>query len=50
MSSIQILPSPPAIDGLQLATLAFFTIVPFTIATIVPIWRVAITDPEQVMR
>ncbi len=41
---------PPAIDGLQLATLAFFTIVPFTIATIVPIWRVAITDPEQVMR
>nr|WP_321443247.1 FtsX-like permease family protein [uncultured Cohaesibacter sp.] len=41
---------PPAIDGLQLATLGFFTIVPFTIATIVPIWRVAITDPEQVMR
>lgn len=41
---------PPAIDGLQLATLAFFTIVPFTAATIVPIWRAAITDPEQVMR
>ncbi|WP_319529715.1 FtsX-like permease family protein [uncultured Cohaesibacter sp.] len=40
----------PAVDGLQLATLAFFTIVPFTAATIVPIWRAAITDPEQVMR
>lgn len=40
----------PSIDGLQLATLAFFTIVPFTAATIVPIWRAAITDPEQVMR
>ncbi len=41
---------PPSVDGLQLATLAFFTIVPFTAATIVPIWRAAITDPEQVMR
>ena len=40
----------PHIDGLQLATLAFFTIVPFTAATLVPIWRAAITDPEQVMR
>lgn len=40
----------PSIDGLQLATLAFFTIVPFTAATIVPIWQAAITDPEQVMR
>ena len=40
----------PAIDGLQLATLALFTIVPFTAATIIPIWRAAITDPEQVMR
>ncbi len=40
----------PSVDGLQLATLAFFTVVPFTAATIVPIWRAAITDPEQVMR
>ncbi|MCT4656325.1 MAG: ABC transporter permease [Cohaesibacter sp.] len=40
----------PHLDGLQLATLAFFTVVPFTAATIVPIWRAAITDPEQVMR
>ncbi|HAT85624.1 MAG TPA: ABC transporter permease [Rhizobiales bacterium] len=40
----------PHLDGLQLATLTFFTVVPFTTATIVPIWRAAITDPEQVMR
>jgi ABC-type lipoprotein release transport system permease subunit len=40
----------PHVDGLQLVTLAFFTVVPFSAATIVPIWRAAITDPEQVMR
>ncbi len=40
----------PHIDGLQIATLAFFTIVPYTAATMVPIWRAAITDPDMVMR
>ncbi|WP_373236146.1 ABC transporter permease [Cohaesibacter celericrescens] len=40
----------PSVDGLQLVTLATFTIVPFTAATLIPIWRAAITDPEQVMR
>jgi ABC-type lipoprotein release transport system permease subunit len=40
----------PHVDGLQLATLFFFTVVPFTAATIIPIWRAAITDPESVMR
>jgi len=40
----------PRVDGLQLATLFFFTVFPYTAATIVPIWRAAITDPDQVMR
>ncbi len=41
---------PPAIDGLSLATLFFFTVVPYTAAILVPIWRAAITDPDAVMR
>lgn len=40
----------PHIDGLQIATLAFFTVVPFSAATIIPIWKAAITDPDMVMR
>lgn len=40
----------PAVDGLQVATLAFFTIFPYTAAVLVPIWRAAITDPDAVMR
>ncbi|MEJ2422978.1 MAG: FtsX-like permease family protein [Candidatus Thiodiazotropha sp.] len=40
----------PFIDGLQLATLFFFTVFPYTITTIIPIWRSAITDPDAVMR
>ncbi len=40
----------PAIDGLQIASLAFFTIIPYTAATIIPIWRAAIADPDMVMR
>ncbi len=40
----------PFIDGLQLATLFFFTVFPYTVATIIPIWRVSITDPDSVMR
>ncbi len=40
----------PFIDGLQLATLFFFTVFPYTLATIVPIWRAAIADPDAVMR
>jgi len=40
----------PAVDGLQVATLAFFTVVPYTAAVLVPIWRAAITDPDAVMR
>ncbi len=40
----------PFVDGLQVATLFFFSVFPYTVATIIPIWRTAITDPDQVMR
>jgi ABC-type lipoprotein release transport system permease subunit len=40
----------PGVDGLQLATLFFFTVFPYTVATIIPIWRASITDPDAVMR
>ncbi|MBS1160735.1 MAG: hypothetical protein H6R15_3154 [Proteobacteria bacterium] len=40
----------PAVDGLQIATLAFFTIFPYSAAVLVPIWRAATTDPDAVMR
>ncbi|MGD8931090.1 MAG: FtsX-like permease family protein [Chromatiales bacterium] len=40
----------PSVDGLQLATLFFFTVFPYTVATIIPIWRASITDPDAVMR
>lgn len=40
----------PAIDGLQIATLFLFTVFPYAVAVLVPIWRAAITDPDAVMR
>ncbi len=40
----------PEVDGLQVFTLLFFTVVPFTAAVLVPSWRAAITDPDAVMR
>ncbi|MCU7801579.1 MAG: FtsX-like permease family protein [Candidatus Thiodiazotropha sp. (ex Lucinoma borealis)] len=40
----------PFVDGLQLATLLFFTVLPYIVATIIPIWRTSITDPDAVMR
>ncbi|MBM3392182.1 MAG: FtsX-like permease family protein [Betaproteobacteria bacterium] len=40
----------PAIDGLQVATLFFFTVFPYMAAVLVPIWRTAITDPDSAMR
>jgi ABC-type lipoprotein release transport system permease subunit len=40
----------PVIDGLQLATLFFFTVFPYMAAVLVPIWRAAVTDPDAVMR
>lgn len=40
----------PVIDALQIATLFFFSVFPYVLATIIPIWRVATTDPDAVMR
>ena len=40
----------PYIDGYQLATLFFLTVIPYTVVTIVPSWRSATIDPDSVMR
>lgn len=40
----------PFIDGLQVATLFFFSVFPYIVATIIPIWRASITDPDAAMR
>jgi hypothetical protein len=40
----------PFVSGLQVATLFFLTVVPYTVATVVPIWRAATVDPDAVMR
>jgi ABC-type lipoprotein release transport system permease subunit len=40
----------PFIDFYQLGTLAFLTIVPYVASTVIPAWRAAVTDPDEVMR
>ncbi len=40
----------PFINAYQVATLFFLTIIPYTVATIVPSWRAATVDPDSVMR
>jgi ABC-type lipoprotein release transport system permease subunit len=40
----------PFIDLFQLAILFFLSVVPFTVATIIPAWRAATVDPDSVMR
>jgi ABC-type lipoprotein release transport system permease subunit len=40
----------PFIDGLQIATLFFFTVFPYVVATIIPIWQASVTDPDAIMR
>ncbi len=40
----------PYIDASQIAALFFLTVVPYTVATIIPSWRAATIDPECVMR
>ncbi|HTO60262.1 MAG TPA: FtsX-like permease family protein [Bradyrhizobium sp.] len=40
----------PFVDELQVATLFFFTVVPYTASIVVPVWRVAVVDPDAVMR
>ena len=40
----------PYFDLYQIATLAFLTIVPYVASTVIPMWRAAVTDPDEVMR
>jgi ABC-type lipoprotein release transport system permease subunit len=40
----------PFIDPYSVAILFFLTVVPYTVATIVPSWKAAIVDPDSVMR
>jgi ABC-type lipoprotein release transport system permease subunit len=40
----------PFIDPYQVAILFFLTVIPYTIATIVPCWKAAIVDPDLIMR
>ena len=40
----------PFIDFYQIGTLAFMTIVPYVASTVIPAWRAAVTDPDEVMR
>jgi ABC-type lipoprotein release transport system permease subunit len=40
----------PFVSVYEVANLFFLTVVPYTVATIVPSWRAAIIDPDSVMR
>ncbi len=40
----------PVVDAYQLAVLFFLTVVPYTIATVIPCWRAATIDPDAAMR
>jgi ABC-type lipoprotein release transport system permease subunit len=40
----------PYLDSYQIAVLFFLTVLPYTVATIVPSWRAASIDPDLVMR
>jgi ABC-type lipoprotein release transport system permease subunit len=40
----------PFVNIEQLTTLFFLTVLPYTVATIVPIWRAATIDPDSAMR
>ena len=40
----------PYVDPFELLILFFLTVVPYTVATIIPAWRTAIVDPDSVMR
>jgi lipoprotein-releasing system permease protein len=40
----------PYIDPYQIATLMMLTVIPYIASTIIPSWKAAITDPDEVVR
>jgi len=40
----------PYIDLYQVFVMGFLTVVPYIVCTLVPSWKTAVTDPEEVMR
>jgi len=40
----------PAVNAFQIGILFFFTVVPYALITIIPAWRMAITEPDAAMR
>ncbi len=40
----------PMVDGSQMLALFFLTVFPYLAATLIPVWRAAVTDPDEVMR
>ncbi len=40
----------PQVDPFQVFTLFFLTVFPYALATLVPVWRSAVADPDAVMR
>jgi ABC-type lipoprotein release transport system permease subunit len=40
----------PTVNAFQISILFFLTVVPYTIITIIPAWRVSVTEPDIVMR
>ncbi|MFA5081655.1 MAG: FtsX-like permease family protein [Hydrogenophilaceae bacterium] len=40
----------PQVDALQLTTLFLLSVVPYTVVTLVPVWRAATVDPDSIMR
>ena len=40
----------PFVDASQVVALFFLSVVPYTVATIIPAWRAATVDPDSIMR